>query len=952
MSNFLELLFNIRPEEQKKALLMLLYSTCMIAAAFIVARTVSSTLFLKRIDPKYLPLTYVASAIFISLFSMVYTKIGDKLRRDHTIIASFAIFAIVILGLRGALEVAANSLLLMGTLFVFVEVMGTIAIIQFWTFANDVFTTREAKRLFAFIGAGGTIASMIFGGIVRSTVKIIGAPNLLFMIAGLLILCMLIVSQLGRNFSKELEDQQKREKAHKDESEPRNLLEDFRQLIKSSHLITIAASLVVISIVVVIIDYQFMITARQSFGDENTLAAFFGSFYLYTGFAAFIFQFFITNRLLERYGIFFALLFLPAVLLIMSVGILIVSASKWVLSATTCAKGSDNVIRYSINNPTFQLLYLPVPANFRSRAKALIDGIIKPVATGLSGLLIFVLLTFVSTKYLSIVVIMMISVWILLISRARKQYMLSLADTIRRKKLDLYGSTLPVDDSTVKALEAALLGDNERNAYNALELLDAVPDKNWDPLVSKLLGSKSIGLRKRAVEHLGRKENIEYAEEISTLFNDEDPEVRAAAFGAYCTIQGERGMWDIHKFVQDSDPQIKSTVVACMIHFGGIDGILMAADELKSMLDSNDWRMRLAGAKVLERIKVKQFYQPLENLLQDENIRVQIGAIQAAGEIKSPFLLPILVDRLEQRKTTRAATMALAKYRKDAIKPLASVLESAEYKHETRMQIPKIMRFIGTQQCLNVLMKNLHIKNDRIRNSIITGIAHMVRVNRRLVLNIEKIKSLIEAETRNYYQQIVIASELEDKIGDSLLGEVLDLRTKRTGQRVLTLLSVVHPDQPIESISHGLRSSDSSTRANSVELLDNILEGEYKRPVLTMLEDDTIEKKLKLGQTYFKELKKDSFIGWLRQLLDDDDRWAVACTIYQIGVFQIKELSSNIEKVLAGDDPLLIETALLALKSLMETASYNNLLKTITEKNDQLAELMRTQLNQTFPELL
>ena len=151
MGKLFESLFNIRPEEQKKAVLMLLYSTCMIAAAFVVARTASSTLFLKRIDPKYLPFAYVASAIFVSLFAMIYTIIGDKLRKDRTIIASFAIFTVVILLFRGALEIAANSLVLMGSLYVFVEVMGTIAIIQFWTFASDVYTTREAKRLFAFI---------------------------------------------------------------------------------------------------------------------------------------------------------------------------------------------------------------------------------------------------------------------------------------------------------------------------------------------------------------------------------------------------------------------------------------------------------------------------------------------------------------------------------------------------------------------------------------------------------------------------------------------------------------------------------------------------------------------------------------------------------------------------------------------------------------------------------
>jgi hypothetical protein len=129
---------------------------------------------------------------------------------------------------------------------------------------------------------------------------------------------------------------------------------------------------------------------------------------------------------------------------------------------------------------------------------------------------------------------------------------------------------------------------------------------------------------------------------------------------------------------------------------------------------------------------------------------------------------------------------------------------------------------------------------------------------------------------------------------------------------------MVHPDQPIDSITLGLRSSDPSIRANSIELLDNILEGEQKRPILAVFEDDTIQKKRKLGQSYFNTLKEDSFVGWLQQLLDDDEHWVVACTIYQVGVSRIHELSAHLNQVLVGNNPLFTETARLALNSFIE----------------------------------
>jgi hypothetical protein len=184
--------------------------------------------------------------------------------------------------------------------------------------------------------------------------------------------------------------------------------------------------------------------------------------------------------------------------------------------------------------------------------------------------------------------------------------MLSLADTIRKKKLDLYGSTLPVDDSTVKALEAALKGSNERDAYHALELLNAVPDKNWDSLVSRLLHSNSIGLRKGAIEHLGRKNNTEYAEEIFTFINDPDPEVRAAAFDAYCRIQEERAMMDIYPFMKDADPLVKSTVVACTIYQIGVSQVNELSGHLRQVIAEEDDSLLLETAQ----LALKSFAEP------------------------------------------------------------------------------------------------------------------------------------------------------------------------------------------------------------------------------------------------------------------------------------------------------------------------------------------------------
>jgi hypothetical protein len=55
------------------------------------------------------------------------------------------------------------------------------------------------------------------------------------------------------------------------------------------------------------------------------------------------------------------------------------------LWAASLAKGADTLFRYSVNDATTQILYLPAPAQVRVSAKAFIDGVVKPMSIGVAG---------------------------------------------------------------------------------------------------------------------------------------------------------------------------------------------------------------------------------------------------------------------------------------------------------------------------------------------------------------------------------------------------------------------------------------------------------------------------------------------------------------------------------------------------------------------------------------
>ena len=79
--------------------------------------------------------------------------------------------------------------------FVWVNCFGIIAPVQAWSFANSLFDTRQAKRLFGLIGAGASLGAITGGVLARYLVEPVGgAVNMLLVLAALIGLAAVIVS--------------------------------------------------------------------------------------------------------------------------------------------------------------------------------------------------------------------------------------------------------------------------------------------------------------------------------------------------------------------------------------------------------------------------------------------------------------------------------------------------------------------------------------------------------------------------------------------------------------------------------------------------------------------------------------------------------------------------------------------------------------------------------------
>ncbi|MDF1563406.1 MAG: Npt1/Npt2 family nucleotide transporter [Deltaproteobacteria bacterium] len=877
-TGFLYAVLKIRSHELRATALHFFY-LLNVVGVIIIGRTVASSLFLTRYDPALLPWMYVASAAAVSAASWIYSRLTAGTRLDRLILATTLILLGAILCARVAIGVELPGVLAL--LYVLVEVMGSLLIIQFWSFANTVHNTREAKRLFGVIGAGGVLANIIVGFGSAALVATLGTENLLFVMALALVMVAAMVVLLGRSGRQQLLAAQVRGAGGTKKKSA--LAGGSARIFASKHLRIIAGMVMLTFVVTTLVDYQFKILARATY-DKNELTAFFALLYGFTGLLSFFIQLFVTGRLLERFGIVAALSLLPFSLGLGSAAVFLFPSAM----VAALAKGGDAVFRYTVNDATTQLLYLPVPAQSRLKAKAFIDGILKPVAYGGTGLTLALLMgSFETLKanvhWLALPSAVLCVAWIGLVLGTRSEYVKTLLETLRRRRLDLEQSPLRIsDDATIQALVRSLGSDDVSEVKNALELIRHVERHDWDPVVVGLLDHESPEVRTRALAHLAHRGSLEYGAEVFRRVEDPEQTVRAEAITAYCAIGREKAIRAVQPFLEDESPEIRAAAMVGMIRFGGLDGVLAAAESLKAMLENEDPVLRRHGARVLGAIRVRNFYQPVLRLLGDPDLRVRLAAIESAGQMRSPELVLPLIYKLGSKETAPAAITALALYGAGVERTLSKVLANSGEEIAIRRNIPPVLGRLATVEAANLLARHLDEVDGLLRSRVCRALNRILYRHPGLATPRGAIERALSREARVAFEALQRLEDLELRgralAEGGLLAAALEETAGLSRERIFLLLGVIYPTKTIEVVHAGLSSEVPAIRANALEVLDNTLTKEHRGIVLPLVDDTPVEETLEVGRGLF-ELEVLPASDALEQLLADPSPWVCACAL-------------------------------------------------------------------------
>ncbi|HEX5133235.1 MAG TPA: Npt1/Npt2 family nucleotide transporter [Candidatus Krumholzibacteria bacterium] len=409
---------------------LLTLAVFLLLTAYYVLKVVREPLILAGGGAELKSYTSAAQAVLLLFLIPAYSAIANRVNRIRLISISTLFFlsnliVFYVLAVAGApgLGVA---------FFVWVGIFNLMIIAQFWSFANDVYTPEQGKRLFAILGFGQTLGATLGSLVSKALIGPLGVYQLMLVAAGLL------AGYLGLIWTVNRRSRRATPSAAAPAAQPMvDRRGGFAMIARDRYLLLIGLLLLLLNFVNTNGEYILgrvvsgEAARRVADGVTNGLAPdafvrqFIGSFYAeyftWVNVLTAVIQIFLVSRILRRFGVRAALFVLPVVAL-GAYGILAFIPS---LALIRVAKIGENSLDYSLNNTTRQALFLPTSREAKYKAKAAIDTIFVRAGDLLSAGLVFAgTLLALQPRHFALINMALVGVWLLIVAGIGRRHRL------------------------------------------------------------------------------------------------------------------------------------------------------------------------------------------------------------------------------------------------------------------------------------------------------------------------------------------------------------------------------------------------------------------------------------------------------------------------------------------------------------------------------------------------
>ncbi|MEP7121543.1 MAG: Npt1/Npt2 family nucleotide transporter [Byssovorax sp.] len=857
-----------------------------VMAGHAILETARDALFLARLPVSHLPWVYLAvtlGVILVARAQHAYSRLQS--RRVLTVMLGGA--AVVTGGFWLATLWTRSPMVLYG-LYVWVGLYATTIVTQFWLVVSELYTITQAKRVYAFIGAGGVLGAVL-GSVAARAVTAVAEPRHLILAACVPLVASGVASVVVLGVSN-TESQ--------DETKPKAPAPVSTAIQVDPYIVRLTLLAAISTIVLTGVNYLFS-SAVVHHVEAAKLGSFFATVNIAENALGLLAQIFLVPWLLRVLSVSRALTILPGLFIAGAVGIALGGG----LLPALLLVASDGSLRYSLHNTGVELLYVPVARESRGNAKRLADIFGRRGGQVLASLAILAVAAHSGvTTILAVAITALAVVWIALAIDLKRHYLDLFRAKLQRGGIEAHVELPPLDLVSLEILIAALSSSEDTEVIGALDLLEAEDRARLIPALILYHPSRSVVLRALAI--FEKAQRVDFIVIADRLGSHADPEVRAAALRARSVVRPEPKV--MRTAMQDSSEVVRATALVGLA-YPGVPEAAAARSELQTLARDGSSPAKVAIARAMRDRPGAAFDEVLEILARSDDAAVQCETTAAIERAGSARFLPLLLPMLAKRRVRKAARAAFAATGKQGLEFLARSLADRSLGPEMRRYIPRTLSYFRARDAAPMLLRGLLEEPDGIvRFQMLRALGRIRVQSPKIRLDMDLLARAIDRTVEGTYQLIewrlaltrgVVEDPTRATAGNELIDAILRDRQDKAVERLFRLLGLVHPGEDWKRMFLGLKSGDAATQASSRELVEHILDQPLRGAVLGLVDDMPDVERFSVVEP-LQKLEPLAYPDLLGALLGSGSETLQCLAAYHVGELGLEQIRPQLEQIL------------------------------------------------------
>jgi len=856
--------FGIHPGEGALAWLFF-FEFLILTTVHFASKSVRQATYIDALGAENLPWVYLVVAVISFPVLVIYSRLAGRYQLPILILGFTLthVFGLTLFfylfGIGGKWVAVAY--------YIWLSMAFAIAVSQFWTYANQVFDPRQARRLFAFIGAGGLLGAVLGGLLALAVTQAKGTRYTLLAAAVVLLIVPVVVVLIER--SRGPSPVAGRRRRHGRYEEARGGL----RTIRGSRLLALISLLMLVTVMVgQLVGWQFFFWLDVNTYDLDQRTSMISIALSLIGVVGFLFQLIFTGRIHRALGVGVGMRVLPATILAAQTAVVlaIIFSPAAIFSLVWVLFVSEGSFRHSVDQATRELLFMPVAKELRVKAKAFIDVFVQRLGKGAAAILILVTLKVLPVGYVSILTLILAVGWLLLTVRTRREYVTAFREGLKSGTLQPDATVDPGDVTTVTTLVQSLGSSDARKVLHSIELLSNSGEGRLVPPL--LLHHESAEVRRKTLEILADTGREDAAPLVERAMGDVDAEVRTGAMRTLAVLRGEHAAKLALDHLDDDDLHIRASAVASLLGGGDAEGAQRAEEVLAGLVADDDPEVRAETARALGQVADPTASDVVVQLLYDCDlavVRAAIGTVRMRFDRggPNPLYATILISLMANRRLKHEARDALVAQGESAVQQLLLFMNSPDEQIWVRRAMPKTIALIGIQIGADALVENIDASDAMLRSKIIEALVYMRTRNDEISFKRRTIVDQLGHEASRYLRLLAdlwaVSSLHEARLDGPLAvwnrdGRVPTLPQQLLAQRmarkvgnIFGMLELIDDPEDVRAAQRSLLSGQPNLRARALEYLDNTLSGSVRRDVFAVIDDAPPEDKLRRAQLFF-----------------------------------------------------------------------------------------------------